>query len=149
MKIVEDRAAKFARDKRSRVSRRYITDNVNIGIGGGKEFQFKGRFRVKLFEFIVILLELSNELVVERWASVRDGVDFDSRKGVCDYILFPLDVANVRGELRNVVEVMNLAWGIAVLFGVEGTGERLMIGHDMKLSAFQGVAEMSDREVNS
>ena len=51
-------------------------------------------------------------------------------------------VPDVGSELRNVVHVAKLPWGVGILVSQEGSSKRLVVGVHMKVTAFNEVAEM-------
>ena len=59
-----------------------------------------------------------------------------------------LDVPNISGKLRNVVQVSCLPWRVPVPLGIESVGQGLVVGDNVKLPAFHKVSEMLDRQVD-
>ena len=54
----------------------------------------------------------------------------------------------VRGELGDVIQVLNLSWCMILRLRREGIREGLVISQNMKGTAFQKVTEMLDGQVN-
>ena len=48
-----------------------------------------------------------------------------------------MNVTNGGGELRNVVELAGLSWGVTIRASIECVGQRLVVREYMKVSTFQ------------
>lgn len=66
--------------------------------------------------------------------------DFERCVSCC--IIFPFDMAYISCDLRNIFKMTNLMWRIAVWFGRESMGERLVISQNIENSTFHEVSEM-------
>ena len=57
-------------------------------------------------------------------------------------------MSNVGSELRNIVEVANLPWGVLLWLGHESIGKGLVVSENVKGTAFQEVSELSDGQID-
>ena len=98
-------------------------------------------------EFLVILLGLSNGLIVDSYGGVHlDGTESGQCIGCC--IVCTLDMSNVGSELRNIIKVANLLWGVLLWPGHESIGKGLVVSENVKGTAFQEVLEVFDGQID-
>jgi hypothetical protein len=72
------------------------------------------------------------------------GFQVDTGEGIGGGVVRSLEVSDVRCELRDVVQVSDLARGEAVRILQQGISEEFVVSEEMKATTFHKVAKVLD-----